>query len=133
MMKIVHKRPPNWDRIIKVFPQVEGMRGIVFAYGDHLCNPDAVTIQPEIMAHEIVHGCRQKDDPAGWWERYLEDPQFRLKEELQAHKAELAAVNLNVKDRNRRARNLAVTAKRLSAPLYGGIIRYSDALCLLRA
>jgi hypothetical protein len=85
------------------------------------------------MAHELVHGARQKDDVRGWWRRYIDDPVFRLKEEVQAHKAEFARAAYGVKDRNRRAKILDVTAHRLAHPLYGGIIPYMDALCLLRA
>ncbi len=109
------------------------MRHCLFAFGGTIYNPGNITVPPELMAHELVHGARQKDDIRGWWRRYIDDPVFRLKEEVQAHKAEFARAALGVKDRNRRARILSVTAARLSAPLYGGVISYQDALCLLRS
>ena len=130
-MKIAFDKPPNWDRIVEAFPQVEG-QPVLFCYGACIFNPMKIAIPTFMMVHESVHAARQKDDPAGWWDRYIADPAFRLKEELQAHKAELAAVNVTVRDRNIRARNLVITAKRLAAPLYGGLISHQDAICLLR-
>lgn len=130
-MKIVVDKPPIWDEIVKAFPAVEH-RACIFAWGGTIFNPGNITVGHELMAHELVHGARQKDDIRGWWRRYIDDPQFRLKEELQAHKAEFARAALGVKDRNRRARILSVTAQRLAAPLYGGVIAYQDALYLLR-
>lgn len=130
-MKIAFDRPPNWDAIVAAFPQVEGAE-VLFCWGETIFNPQKVKIPTFLMVHESVHCERQKGDPTGWWERYIADPVFRLKEEVQAHKAELAAVNVTVRDRNAKARNLSVTAKRLAAPLYGGIIHHADALCLLR-
>lgn len=130
-MKIAFERPPNWDAVIAAFPQAENAP-VLFCWGETIFNPQRIEIPTFLMVHESVHAARQKDDPAGWWERYIADAMFRLKEEVQAHKAELAAVNVTVRDRNRRARNLSVTAKRLAAPLYGGMIHYADALELLR-
>lgn len=131
-MKIVVEKPPLWDEIAAAFPAVE-QRHCLFAFGGTIYNPGNIPVPPELMAHELVHGARQKDDIRGWWRRYIDDPVFRLKEEVQAHKAEFARAALGVKDRNRRARILSVTAARLSAPLYGGVISYQDALCLLRS
>ena len=131
-MKIVCEKPPLWDEIAAAFPAVE-RQACLFAFGGTIYNPGNIAVPPELMAHELVHCARQKDDIRGWWRRYIDDPVFRLKEEVQAHKAEFARAALGVKDRNRRARILSVTATRLSAPLYGGVISYQDALCLLRA
>lgn len=131
-MKIVIDKPPIYDEIVAAFPQAKD-RDVIFAWGGTIYNPGNIAVGPELMAHELVHGARQKDDIRGWWRRYIDDPMFRLKEEVQAHKAEFARAALGVKDRNRRARILSVTATRLSAPLYGGVISYQDALCLLRA
>lgn len=130
-MKIAYERPPNWDDIVAAFPHVDGAP-VLFCYGETIFNPLKIAVPAFMMAHESVHAARQKADPAGWWKRYIDDPVFRLKEEVQGHKAELAAVNVTVRDRNQRARNLSITAKRLAAPLYGGIIKYADALCLLQ-
>lgn len=131
-MKIVHDKPPNWDELTAAFPVVASLRALYVAWGETVFSIDGSTPTPELMAHELVHCARQKDDIAGWWRRYIDDPVFRLKEEVQAHKAEFARVSLGVKDRNRRARLLHTTAMRLAAPLYGGVISHMDALCLLR-
>lgn len=130
-LRIVAEPPPNFDAICEAFPAAKDAP-VVFCYGDVLYNPKGLKIEHWLMAHELVHSARQKGDPAGWWERYCEDPMFRLKEELQAHKAEYAYISLGVKDRNQRARLLNITARRLASPLYGGIIPVQDALLLLR-
>jgi len=132
-VNIVHDKPPNWDELVAAFPRAAELSRLYCAWGDRIYSIAGDTPPPEIMAHEYVHCARQKDDVRGWWRRYIDDPVFRLKEEVQAHKAEFARIALGVRDRNRRARLLSVTATRLAAPLYGGVISYQDALCLLRA
>jgi hypothetical protein len=131
-MKVLIEKPPNFDAIDAAFHLTERGAKPVFAYGSVIYNPWNVEVPPYLVAHELVHGARQKDDIEGWWRRYIDDAQFRLKEEVQAHKAELACVCQRVKDRNRRARLLHITALRLASPLYGGVISYTDAVCLLR-
>ena len=129
-MHIVFEKPPNFAAIDRAF-HVAG-QPILFAWQGIIYNPERIAVPPFLIAHETVHGARQKDDPAGWWQRYIDDPAFRLKEELQAHKAELACICLGVKDRNRRARFLQITASRLAHPIYGGNISVLDAIALLR-
>ena len=131
-MKIVHDKPPNWDELVAAFPVAATRPALYVAWGDRIYSIAGDTPPPELMAHEYVHGQRQGADITGWWRRYIDDPVFRLKEEVQAHKAEFARAALGEKDRNRRARILNVTATRLAAPLYGGVISHMDALCLLR-
>lgn len=109
---------------------VRGKRGIVYCWGPRIYNPDGVAIPPEILAHEGVHYSRQTKEEGAirrWWERYLEDPAFRLAEELPAHRAEYKAL-LN-RDRNPRHRSqyLQHVAAKLAAPLYGGIITPREA------
>jgi hypothetical protein len=122
-MKIVHATPPNFEEILKTFPRA-GDFGVIFAYGDTIYNPSAVEISPPLMAHEEVHGYRQRTrvdldvDQCTqlWWHEYLTDPEFRYREEVAAHVAEMAV--MMPRDRNARALLLVHTAKRLVAPLY---------------
>jgi hypothetical protein len=60
---------------------------VIYAFGGFIYNPTHMTIPPELMAHETVHGQRQGDNPLGWWEQYLGDMNFRIVEELLAHRA----------------------------------------------
>ena len=95
-MNIVHDKPPNWDELVAAFPRAAELSRLYCAWGDRIYSIAGDTPPPEIMAHEYVHCARQKDDVRGWWRRYIDDPVFRLKEEVQGHKAEFARIALGV-------------------------------------
>lgn len=124
-MKIEIANPPLFDEILKVFPKAAGP-GVIFAWGDTIFNPSGIEIPPALLAHEEVHGHRQRNlsydsvssNVEEWWQKYLADPEFRYNEELHAHAAELNSLKRSVKDRNQRARLMQATAVRLLAPLY---------------
>ena len=113
---IKRERPPNFDRIVKVFPFAI-RPGVIFAYGEHIFNPSGIDIPDALLQHEAVHQLRQPD-PEKWWELYLTDGEFRYHEELLAHATEYRAQLNLLDDRNRRAALLTSTARRLVAPLY---------------
>lgn len=134
-LNILVERPPNYDQICEVFPVVRTIRGVYFAWGDTIYNPDNVRIERHIMYHENIHCQRQKAMcPEGWeegvklwWAKYLVDTEFRYAEELVAHKAEYSFFRGIC--RNARAREAVLTnaATRLSSSLYGNIVSYSAA------
>jgi hypothetical protein len=113
---IKHERPPNFDRIVEVFPFAI-KPGVIFAYGSVVYNPSGIEIPEALIRHERVHQSRQSD-PEQWWELYLTDPEFRYNEELLAHAEEYCAQLTSIRDRNLRAALLTSTARRLVAPLY---------------
>jgi hypothetical protein len=113
---IKRERPPNFDRIVKVFPFAI-RPGVIFAYGFDLYNPSGIDIPDALLQHEAVHQLRQSD-PEMWWDLYLTDNTFRYREELLAHATEYRAQLNRLDDRNRRAALLLSTARRLVAPLY---------------
>lgn len=128
-MEIVVANPPNFDEIVAVFPFARNP-GVIFTLGQTIYNPSAVAISAALKCHESVHGQRQgtnQDEIRGWWSRYLNDPQFRLEEELLAHRAEYRAFRSWTKDRNAVARELEVISRRLSGPLYGGLLTHAAA------
>lgn len=110
--------PPNIDAIDAAF-HVREKRGVVYAYGDTIYNPHAVYLPNFILEHEKVHLARQGDDPAGWWDRYIKDEDFRYAEELAAHAREFE-FRRRGKDGKRYTRYalLRETAQRLMAPFY---------------
>jgi hypothetical protein len=122
-LKIEIAKPPNFEEILKVFPKA-GDYGVIFAWGDTIFNPSGVEIPPPLMAHEQVHGERQRGSVVAedmtpiecWWDVYLKDPEFRYREEVYAHAAEFKAQM--PRDRNQRAQLALNTARRLIAPLY---------------
>lgn len=139
-MKIEIANPPNFDKILTAFPNAN-RPGVIFAFGDTIYNPSGIVIPPPLIAHEEVHGRRQKfllkldhDGPSRWWESYIADPEFRYNEELHAHAAELLAFKKIITDRNQRAKLMMTTAQRLLAPLYNyGVPKsFNQAICDLR-
>lgn len=89
-----------------------------------------------LLLHEEVHGARQKVYTGGveaWWHRYIAESQFRLDEEIPAHRAELAHLLTKAKGPAMRAHALSRTAARLAAPLYGNLITIAEAKRVLIA
>lgn len=129
-MKIEHnKKPPVYDRCAEQFG-VDWEDGVIFTYGDTIFCKNKV--HPCKVAHEKVHIKQQGDDPDAWWDRYFEDPQFRLEQELEAYKAETRWMNQNMRDRNERFRAIRQNAKDISSSVYGSIISFDEALKILR-
>jgi hypothetical protein len=108
-MKVLNLFPPNWREINAAF-KVRG-KGVIFCYGGAIYNPQRVPIGPELIAHERVHSARQGSSPDDWWRRYIADLEFRLSEEIPAHRAELAVSG-----------DLDRIARRLAGPLYGSLV-----------
>jgi hypothetical protein len=124
-MKIVIDNPPNISAIKLVFP-LSGKE--IFAWGDIIYNPGNVQIPAWLVEHEMIHQKQQGDDTVGWWNRYLVDPQWRIEQELEAHRREYKVFCLHNKDRNVQARYLNSIASRLSSALYGNVVSKLEAL-----
>jgi hypothetical protein len=126
---IILRRPPNFEQIQAAFPKAVNP-GVLFAYDGNIYNPSGITVPPALIAHEEVHLQRQKalgplpgsttqwSGAELWWQKYLDDCEFRYQEELLAHVAEMRQFFSVPGDRNAQARVLMTTALRLTAPLY---------------
>lgn len=128
-MQIVVERPPNYDAIVARFPDA-ARPGVIFTCGQTIFNPAGIEISGALKCHESVHAQRQGNEEHGileWWRRYLDEPLFRLEEELLAHRAEYRAFKGWTKDRRLVLRELETIARRLSGPLYGGLITLAQA------
>lgn len=129
-MNIIIAPPPRHQLILDTF-KIHGRRGVVFAYGNTIFNPDGVSVHPAIVAHESIHGERQAGDPDYWWGKYLTDPEFRLDEEVHGHRAEYAEVCKGA-PRNVRRQYLKITAAKLAdTALYGYDLTLTEAKRLL--
>ena len=126
-MKIVNDFPPNYDDICKVFPSVKGKK-IAFCWDDTIFLPYTFSLAPEIIKHEEVHSRQQLGDPQSWWNAYLSDPEFRLGQELAAHRIQYKEFCRVFTDRNKRHRYLFMIARFLASPTYGNIIKHKDAM-----
>jgi len=127
-LKTVRGLPPNFAEIRKVLHP--GPRTL-FTYGDTVYLPPGVELSPELEAHELVHKKQQGDRVEEWWRSYLASASFRLRMEVPAHQAEYNQfIERNPNRRNRRFMIKAL-ASRLSGPLYGRVISFSDAKRLI--
>lgn len=91
----------------------------MYTFGDTIYNPNGVPLPDPLVAHEMVHMMHQLSmSPEAWWNKYIEDQEYRYQQELLAHKAEFSLACQYTKDRNVHAKLLMATAARLVAPLY---------------
>jgi hypothetical protein len=131
MLPVVDGRPPIFDKILAVLPGAADP-GVIFAYGGKVWAPGHRAITRELDAHERVHIERQGENPAAWWDRYLEDVEFRFEEELIAHAVEYATYCRRHLDPIKRHKALHQIARKLAAPLYGSLITAEQAAIHIR-
>ena len=129
-MEIVVDFPPIYDEVRSVFPMAG--RGVIFAWGSKIYNPNNVYIPLQLIAHEQVHGRRQGSDVRGWWRRYIDEKEFRLTEEILAHIAEMEYLLGPNPNRQTRRQIIRSTSKRLANPLYRYGISRAQAQVLLK-
>jgi hypothetical protein len=126
-MKIVMNYPPNIDQIRKNF---RIPHNAVFTFGDTIYSPHRAGLDEHLQIHEGTHTTQQGDDPAGWWDKYLKDPQFRLDQELQAYINQFES--FKKKNNSQKSLEFASSiAGDLASPMYGGIISFEKAFKLI--
>lgn len=123
-LRIVRELPPNFGEIRKHM-KIPNINQTIFCYGSNVYTLIPGKIPKELMDHELVHSQRQGDDPEGWWAKYLVDPEFRLAEEIPAHRAEYQC--LMGGNRHYRRKALKLISQRLCGPLYGNMISQKKA------
>lgn len=128
-MEIVRAFPPIYADALAKFPAIATMKPI-FAWGRRIYNPHGIEVDHHLMAHERVHGMEQhprEGGPGAWWRRYLDDPMFRLEQEIAAYRTQLLSYNLTTKNREVRHRYAFAAAKALSSPMYGSLCTHNEA------
>jgi len=125
MMEVLYTFPPLYREIDRRF-NVRG-KPVIFTFGSRIHNPGRIQIPNSLMVHETVHSTRQGTEPEAWWQSYLDNDEFRLIEEMEAHSAEYGHICLETDDNRLRQRELHRIASRLASPLYGSIIGYYEA------
>ncbi len=126
--------PPLFDLIDAKF-HIKG-KPVIFAWNDTIFNPSGAPVSNELGCHELVHCRQQNGDPEAWWRRYIDDAEFRLAQEIPAHRVEYGEFclhNRNDKLRNNRRHYLHLVAARLASPLYGNLVTYERARALIKA
>lgn len=127
--RVVFERPPIFNEARALFGQ--RVERAIFSWGDVIYNPARVAIPPYLLVHEAVHSQRQQScDIHEWWHKYLHDAQFRLAEEIPAHREEYRWL-MNSGNRADRRMGAKSVAARLSGSLYGRMISTAHAKVLL--
>lgn len=122
---VIHEKPDIYGRLHEKFG-VEWEDGVIITYqGSIYCKHE---LPKEKMIHENVHIVQQNFSGSNfWWDRYLEDSTFRLREEVEAYRAEAAYIQQNIKDRNKRYVMLRRICLDLASSMYGNICNAEEA------
>lgn len=123
-MKIEEAYPPNYEKIKERF-DLTG-KAPLFCYGDTIYNPHKAIIRPDLEVHEAVHCLQQGDKIEEWWDRYLDDSDFRLSQELEAYVAQYTFIKSKVKAKLA-DKYLDLFAEILSSPIYGNLLTTAQA------
>lgn len=128
-MKVVDELPPNYDEICELLGTPPA--SAVFAWGETIYNPSGRAIPPDLQAHEETHARQQQEvgGPEAWWRRYLDDPVFRLGQEVEAYRVQIRWFQ----DRGTRLRAWRAAAEQLAGEMYGWIVTPEQARRLLRS
>jgi len=129
MTQVLKTFPPNYEEICKYIPAVKKNHNIVFTYGNTIYSPAGIEISRDLMAHEEAHIARQSN-PKEWWDKYLLDVRFRLKEELIAYRTQYQYA-LKYYNREARRQLLSHIASDLSSAMYGSLITKQQARKLI--
>ena len=124
-MNLVIAFPPNYKQIKEKF---NPPTGTVFTYGDTVYCPDSPKLSPDLLVHELTHINQQGNDPETWWNKYIEDPNFRLEQEVEAYREQYKKFCQLKKDRNIQARFLFYIAGELASATYGHLIGRDEAV-----
>ena len=118
------KEFPLWDEYSKHFDLTDDT--IFTLWPDIYTNHE---LTPDLLAHETVHLKQQeKIGVEEWVRQFLNEPESRLKIEIEAYKKQIASF----KDRNQRHNCRVWAANTLSSSLYGNVISKNDAFNLLK-
>ncbi len=128
--KISKIKPDIYNTVIKKFgiKKYTFETGLVFAYYPYI-HTYSGKLDPALLAHELTHLKRQENTgPEWWWDKYLNDVEFRLKEELLAYRAQYQYVLKNYK-KNSHYFNLKFFAECMADKnIYGFDISVVDAM-----
>jgi hypothetical protein len=124
-MKLSHDIPAIYHKCHEKFG-VNWSKGVIITYGDTVyCKYD---LGQDKIVHESTHIKQQeKIDKDEWWNKYLEDKDFRLSQEVEAYRNEAKFIRKSIKDRNSQARLLHQIYIDLSSSIYGNICTFNEA------
>lgn len=125
---IIHNKPPIYERLSKQFG-VEWDNGVIITYYPHIYYK--YELSKFKIIHEEVHLRQQSSFKGGidaWWDEYCSNPQFRLKQELEAYGAEVKYIRKKIKNIPEREKYMQHIADSLGGSMYGNIIKPKEVL-----
>lgn len=132
--KITTERPPVYDQIKEQFGVEYDEGKVAVTYGDTI-HIKTGRLSEDLKTHELVHVKQQTEYEGGakaWWKKYLQDPKFRISQEIEAYRKQYGWIVQNVKSRNERFKHLRFFAECLSGPMYGNEISFMEAIHEIR-
>lgn len=134
-VKISNEKPPSWILAeVKEKFGVDWNSNVIFTYED-LITTSTGEMTEDLIAHEQTHTRQQLEFVGGadaWWRKYLDDPEFRFKQELEAYRNQYEWLIKNIKDRNEVSRFLMHYAKTLSGKMYGNMVDFGTAMTMIK-
>jgi hypothetical protein len=115
---------PLWNEYAKHFELNEN---VIFAlYPDIYTNSE---LTPDLLIHEKTHLKQQVNTGLDKWvKQYLENPHFRLNQEIEAYQNQIKSF----RDKNQRHRMRTWASETLSSSLYGNIISKQEVYRILK-
>jgi len=126
--KVLREYPPNIKELREKF---HPRPGTIFAWDGVIFAPQGGEIPGHLIAHEETHFRQQRavGGPENWWRQYIDDPQFRLEQEIEAYRAQYAVAEQM--ERPVRRRLLASICRDLASAMYGSLISKEEARRLI--
>lgn len=125
-MIISKEKPPIWNQLEGRF-KVRWESGVIVTYGDTVYTING-NMSPDIVVHEQVHIDQQTIIGAEeWWNKYLNDPQFRLQQELEAYSRQINYIVRHIPNRKKQMAIIEHIWKSISSVSYGNMISYKEA------
>lgn len=103
---------------------------LLITVGDtcHCADKEIFNKRSDLYVHEWKHMEQQTAMGVGeWWKKFMDDPKFRLKQELEAYKFQWEYLKDTIPDRNKRFPFKKNICDHLSGKMYGGLLSYSEA------
>lgn len=128
-MKFSDRKPEIYDRLHAQFG-VNWEDALMITYGDTVYTKYPLTA--DLIIHEQVHINQQEKEggPIVWWNKYLDDPVFRLMVELEAYRAQIQYLKAFSPRKYRKERIKKIHHD--ISTYYGGICTLQEAQDLLK-
>ena len=132
-INITNEFPPQYiyNACVEKFG-VSFRKGVIFTVGKNIHVFEKEKLTKDLIEHEITHVIQQmKMGVEKWWDKYLNDPEFRLEQEVEAYREQYKYA-LKAFDREDRRMFLNDISKHLSGYMYGNLVTQEEAKELIK-